>query len=113
MFQSVIPWYADMDYWWEVGYEKFEPYISPVLDIKLVAQSYRVVESVVYPKSLRRAIGGGMIILGTAILIPGPIDVAVAGLGYAIAGPVGAAVGVGLYNTLGVVLVVGGVLISL
>ncbi len=62
----------------------------------------------------RRVIGGGMIGLGTAMLIPGPIDFAAFGLGVAVfKHPLGGAVGVGIYNLMALGVIGAGAIISL
>jgi len=56
----------------------------------------------------RRNVGGFLMISGAAILVPGPVDLAVAGAGAAVGGPAGAVAGVIAYNALGFAMLLGG-----
>jgi hypothetical protein len=104
MFQTAIPWYADEDYWWEIGYAPFQSLVKSLASHWVVQQSIDVVQKI-HPKSLRQVIGGGLIVAGVLILIPGPAYVAVGAAGAYVGGPVGAAVGIGLYILLGIALI--------
>lgn len=54
-------------------------------------------------------VGGGMIAVGTAMLIPGPVDVAAGAAGVAIfKHPAGAIVGIVAYNLLALAMIGGG-----
>ncbi len=53
-------------------------------------------------------VGGGMMVLGTVMLIPGPVMFAVGMVGAYFGGPPGAAIAMGAYMIVAVLLIVGG-----
>jgi len=59
----------------------------------------------------RQAIGAGLMMFGTAMLIPGPFDLVAAGAGAVVfGGPHGAAMGLAIYNITAVGLIIVGFL---
>ena len=56
----------------------------------------------------RRHLGGALMLAGAAVLVPGPLDLAAAGIGAAVGGPPGAAAGVVLYNLAGLSMIIVG-----
>ncbi len=54
---------------------------------------------------LQFVIGAALVVAGTAILVPGPVDVFLGVAGFAAGGPWGAVAAVALYNLIGLALV--------
>jgi hypothetical protein len=110
MFLTAVPWYADSDWWWEEGYSPFVE-SSFVQSNWVLKQTVEVLQAIYVPETLRQLLGGGLIIAGVLIVMPGPAYLAVGAIGASIAGPVGAVVAIGLYILLGLALIAAGYLL--
>ena len=105
-----MSWWVNQEksYWDSLGWE-----ILDFHDDEVVAP-WRIVRTV--GKSLekdglrsRDVIGSGMIVVGTAMLLPGPVDLMAAAAGVAVfKSPAGAIVGVVVYNVAALSLMAGG-----
>jgi hypothetical protein len=62
------------------------------------------------PKFDKKVVGAGLMVFGTGILLPGPLDLALAGAGFALGGPWGAVGALAIYNITAVGLIVVGYL---
>ncbi len=61
---------------------------------------------------VKQVAGSTMVVVGSAILIPGPTDVAVGAAGFYFGGPAGAVGAVALYNITGAGLVISGYMLA-
>ena len=105
-----MSWWVNQEksYWDNLGWEILDFYDDDVLVPR------RIVRSIGKHRDdkglrVRDVFGGGMVVLGTAMLIPGPVDVAMAAGGAVLfKHPAGAVVGLVGYNLAALAMIAGG-----
>ena len=73
----------------------------------------RVQDNVRTSRTLQTAAGLTLVAVGTAMLVPGPLDAAAMAVGFYFGGPVGAVMGLVIYNVIAVVFIVAGLVLIL
>ena len=96
--------YEDVSSWDTSPFDRFEYHPQDVFD-PVHHPVYQIPD---LQKIDRKVLGASMMVLGTGMLVPGPLDIAAAAVGAAIGGPWGAVAGVAIYNITAVGLVVVG-----
>jgi len=73
----------------------------------------RVQDNVRTSRTLQAAAGLTLVAVGTAMLVPGPLDATAFAVGFYFGGPIGGVIGVVVYNVIAVVFIVAGLALIL
>jgi len=105
MWLTARPWFNDQLYWFEEGvihsWQKLYKYNKKEISISTVVSNLVDNNSL----SFREVFGGGLVVWGSAMLVPGPVDVAVGAAGAYFGGPIGAVAAIVGYNLFALVVI--------
>ena len=73
----------------------------------------RIQDNVRVSRTLQTAVGYTLVAVGTAMFVPGPLDATAAAVGFYFGGPVGAVIGIVIYNVIAVVFIAVGLVLIL